>query len=107
MKCVVCGKEMEKSKYCGNICSDECFHNDYWGSKVKDKDKDNMVRIKGEHYYIGEEDSKSSFRGFSGMKYKIKFFDGREVISTNLWYNGEIPDNFKELLPDNAEFMNQ
>ena len=46
-----------------------------------------------------------TIRGFSGRKHVIKFFDGREIVSTNLWYNGEIPESHRELLPNNAEFI--
>lgn len=61
----------------------------------------NFTIVKGSHYTIGDENSTSS-RGFAGAKVRIKFFDGREVISTNLWHNGTIPEEYKELFEDNA-----
>lgn len=108
MNCVICDKEIEESCYSHKvICGDKCFYIDFWNDKVKIKDDKQTVRIDGKHYHIGEENSKSSFRGFGGDKCIIKFFDGREIVSTNLWHNGEIPDDFKVLLPDNAEFVKE
>ena len=48
-----------------------------------------------------------TIRGFSGRKHIIRFFDGREIVNTNLWYNGEIPKSHRKLLPDNAEFIRE
>lgn len=108
MKCIICDKEIEKSSYSHKIiCSRECFHIDFWNDNVAIKDDLKVVRIKGEQYYIGKEDSRSPFRGFGGRKNIIKFFDGREVNTTNLWFNGKIPEDYKELLPDNAEFVRE
>jgi hypothetical protein len=80
---------------------------DFWQSKVEIKDNPNVVRINGVHYFIGDEGSKSSFRGFDGEKFRIKFNDGREVETTNLWYNGSIPKNYLKELPDNAIFIKE
>lgn len=106
MKCIICGKEIEKSKYTNAIlCSSKCFDIHYWNEKVEVKDNPRIARINGEQYYIDDENSTSSFRGFGGAKSKIRFFDGREITTTNLWYNGKIPDSHIELLPNNAEFI--
>ena len=106
MKCVICNKEIEKSSFSHKIiCSDECFYIDFWNDKVQGKNDINVVRIKGEQYYIGKENNDGNkFKGFGGHKSVIKFFDGREVVTTNLWHNGVIPEDFRERLPDNAEF---
>ena len=106
MKCIICGKEIQESSYSHKvICGDECFYIDFWNDKIEIKDDTQTARIDGKHYHIGNENSRSSFRGFGGSKNVIKFFDGREVITTNLWHNGTIPESHKELLPDNAEFI--
>ena len=104
MKCQVCGKEIDKSKYSnGIICSPECFERNFWLEKIRNKDQ--YIIVNNEIYAIGEEDSKSIFRGFGGANYIIKFFDGAEVSTTNLWYCGEIPEEFRDQLPDNAVFI--
>lgn len=106
MNCIVCNKEIEESNYTNEIlCSCKCFSINFWNGKVKAKDDPNIVRIKGNQYYIKNEDSKSPFRGYCGSLFKIRFFDGREIVTTNLWYNGEIPMSHREMLPDNAEFV--
>ena len=102
MKCEICGKEIEKSRYSHKvICSDKCFDEDFWLDKIKDKDE--YIRIDGVCYHLGNE--KDMFRGFGGSQFKIKFFDGREITSTNLWHNGDIPEKYKGELCDNAEFI--
>lgn len=84
-----------------------CFSCYFWlgiAFKVLPDDK-NSVRVEGHHYYINPEDIGTDVkwcRGHGGRKYIIKFNDGREVISTNLWHQGEIPPHFAEILPDNA-----
>lgn len=106
MKCEVCGKEIERSSYSDSVlCSSECFHDHYWMQRVNRQDVPTQVVVNGCVYQIGDENSSSSFRGFDGRKFEIEFFDGRRVVTTNLWYNGEIPEKFRELLPDNAKFI--
>jgi len=106
MNCIICNKEIKESEFTNAIlCSSECFLINHWNEMVEIKDNLNIARINGEQYYIGEETSNKTFRGFSGRKHIIRFFDGREIISTNLWYNGEIPESHRKLLPDNAEFV--
>jgi hypothetical protein len=45
------------------------------------------------------------WKGFGGRKFIILFEDGRKVITTNLWSQGEIPKSFREDLPNNAKFI--
>ena len=105
-KCVICGKEIERSQYTNKvICSSECYEVDFWNDMLLIKDDPNTVRIDGTHYIIGYEKQDGGFRGFCGRKFKIEFFDGRIIDTTNLWYQGEIKEGYKELLPDNAKFI--
>jgi hypothetical protein len=39
-----------------------------------------------------------------GENHLIDFFDGRHIVTHNLWYQGEIPDHFLSRLPDNARW---
>ena len=105
LECEICGKQIEKSQYYDNvICSSECFTKHYWMERVKNRDSKRQVIAKGVVYQIGDENDISSFRGFSGAKFVIHFFDKRKVFTSNLWHNGTVPDEFRGLLPDNAEF---
>ena len=107
MKCIICGKEIEKSKFRNAaLCSDKCFKIHFWNEQAKVKDDPRIVRINGHQYRISDEKGKRPFRGFGGTEFKIRFFDGREITTTNLFHNGEIPDTHRKLLPDNAEFVN-
>jgi len=109
VKCRICDKDFVKEKYGGeykDICSSECFNDAFWLEKIKDKDI--ITIIDGESYYIDDEKSNSSFRGFSGQKFIIKYIDGdkkdKVIVTTNLWYNGVIPEKFRDKLKNNAIF---
>jgi hypothetical protein len=84
-----------------NICF-TCMH---WMEKIEIKDKPTTVRVNHMHYKIEPDDPKAYFKGFGGAEFKIRFHDGREVVTHNLWYQGEIPERFWDRLPDNAVFI--
>lgn len=77
-----------------------CFHCLFWTEFVWAKDDPKNVRWRHHHYTIGEEDAKGE-RGNYGRKYAV-YFQGRRVITTNLWHQGEIPERFWDRLPDNC-----
>ena len=107
MICEICGERIEKSMFSGGIyCSKQCFHAKYWLERVMNKDSKTQVVIDNTVYQIDREDSSSCFRGFDGRTFYIKFNDGRIVKTTNLWHNGTVPEAFRELLPDNAQWSN-
>jgi hypothetical protein len=83
-----------------------CFYCNCWIDRLPMRDEARVARIGGYHYVIGKEDPNIPLRnrGSAGQKYVIHFFDGREVTTTNLWHQGEIPAHFRERLPDNAEW---
>lgn len=109
--CVICGKE-EILRWTSN---DElrkhkmCFNCNFWREYVEKVNDDHCVRIDGKHYYYHQDEPRSSnnFKGFGGNKFYIKFFDGRDIITHNLWHQGDIPDYWKDKLPDNAEFSDR
>lgn len=109
MICKICGKEFTKLAYSGeykDICCSECFHIEFWNQIISDKGNPNRAFINHIAYYIGPEESNSPFRGFSGHKFTIRFFDDDSVVTTtNLWDNGDIPEKYWDYLPDNAEFI--
>ena len=105
MKCEICGKEIEKSNYYRMILcnNDSCYHKFYWMEKVKNKDK--VAIINNNCYTIGDEEHTGCDRGFDGAKFTIRFNDGRIVQTTNLWDNGKVPEEFRDLLQNNAVFI--
>ena len=118
-KCRICGDEFDKSVYGKyvDLCErKECFHKAFWNRALQlylDGDKTengNLVaRIDGHHYIIGDEDDSPSLRGFAGREFNIVFIYGphkdKKVTTTNLWYSGEIPEEYASVLVDNAIFI--
>ena len=106
MKCVICGREIEKSQYSNAVlCSGACFYKHFWNKIVAEKDK--HIIINGECYCDGgnvENPNDVGFLGCSGRRFWIRFFDGREITTNNLWYQGKVPDDFLNELPNTAEF---
>jgi hypothetical protein len=88
---------------------DQDFLYRFWTEKVQIANDPRVARIDGKHYIIGDENDPSYFRGFGGSRFTIKFFDGpnagKTITTTNLWYQGMIPDDFRDELPNNAEFL--
>ena len=79
---------------------------DYWPARVRFRNEPYSIRIDGVQYILGDEEPNNSrFRGFGGRLFKIRFHDDREISTTNLWYNGKIPEEYKKELWDNAVFI--
>lgn len=106
MKCPICGKEYnEDSSYIEK--HGQCFSCKFWSEKILQdsvSEPHRVAIIDGTHYFIDDEDSESEFRGFGGSKFHIIFNDGVEVITTNLWCQGDIPEFWRPHFPDNAKF---
>lgn len=87
-----------------------CFSCCFWWEKVEwradnDTHKGHRVaRIKNNHYVIYP-DTPAGPQGFGGHEHVIRFHDGTEITTRNLWHQGEIPKRFREHLPNNADFV--
>lgn len=102
MKCIVCGKEIEKSCYMDVIlCSSfDCFLTNFWDNCLDDS----ALIIDGECYHDGGKSSrKNRDLGFGGRICKIKKKNGEIIETNNLWYNGKVPK--ERNIEDNAEFI--
>lgn len=112
MKCKICGKEETPENYYDKaklIKHQLCFTCNFWRERLEEDSKlppHTACMIDGTHYIIGNENSKSSFRGFDGHRFQIEFNDGTKVITTNLWCQGEPKGYWKDKFPDNARFEN-
>jgi hypothetical protein len=84
-----------------------CFTCNFW-DEIVESIGDYFI-INGNSYCDGGRDAKTpaSWRGFGGRKHKIKCNDGRIVESVDLWTQGPVPENFKNKLKDNAEFIRE
>ena len=103
--CETCGKKFVKNLSKDSYHGGNCFDCSFWLQKVELPDdlKERQIIINSEHYMIGDDDS--LFRGFGGRRYDIAFFNGKQIKTNNLWYQGEIPSRFQGLLPNNAVFV--
>lgn len=68
----------------------------------------NQLIIDSKAYYIGDENTSNVMRGFDGQLFFIKIttdYSEQIIKTTNLWYQGELPEAWKKLMPDNAKFI--
>lgn len=76
-----------------------------WGLK-NDKPRP-VIRCKGIHYTIGPESTSYTNRGLlghGGHRFRFRMLDTGDIITShNVWNQGRIPVEYRELLPDNAE----
>ena len=113
IKCRICGKtdNLDRWAECNETKIMErenvCFHCAFWLEKIATTNE-NTVVVNGTRYTIGKEDPNLLFKGFGGARFDIEFFDGRKVVSHNLWCQGNIPEEFRSYpeLQDNARFVN-
>ncbi len=103
--CPSCGKCYTRRHTPESYIGNNCFECSFWLGKTDYPDyiKEHQVIINGEHFMLGE--TEGPFRGFGGRRFKIQFFDGRIIETTNLWGQGPIPELFRHMLPDNAVFL--
>ena len=109
MECPICGKRLgTDSLYSSDERSmkehGECFECSLWRERLPLVGNPDVAIIDGTFYTIGDENDPSPFRGFGGDKFVIKFKDGREVTTTNLWCGGDISEAWKPKFPNNADF---
>lgn len=78
-----------------------CRRCHYWHEAIALAADPRSVRVRGVHWFIGAEDERGT-RGFGGRRFRVRFLDGREALTSNLWHQGEIPARFRDRLPDNA-----
>lgn len=109
--CVECGGTFGTT-YCEPcrtqlITGHICFHCQFWRERLAEKDEPGTVRAEGQHYQFDTKQPMTSsgrWNGFGGREFDIRFHDGRQFKTNNLWSQGVIPARFRERLPDNATF---
>lgn len=107
--CVECGKE-ETRRYLGDRMRAKrlCFSCNFWMRHVNNAEHPMSTRIDNYHYLIGTEPERpGSLHGFGGREFTIIFNDGKVVVTHNLWSQGEIPERFRDRLPNNAKFSQE
>lgn len=106
--CRICGKQFSSSVYGHiNVCGMECHRKLFWLEIIAERDK--HIVIDGECYYLDRNNlnghDRAGFKGFSGKLFRIKFNNGEIIETTNLWYNGKVPEEFRGYLNDEAVFV--
>jgi hypothetical protein len=96
------------------------FIREFWDQKVewanngdkttphgRDKGGHQVVRIGGHHYVISPDPTDhrpGQGDGHGGREFHIRLFGQDKVIVThNMWAQGKIPEEYRAILPDNAE----
>lgn len=106
MTCIVCGKKFDGKIYYGeysDCCCSKCFTKKFWNDIVTEKDE--HIIVDGTCYAIPH-DAVNWFHGFGGRRFKIKMLDTGDVIETNnLWCQGKVPEEYRHLLPNTAQFV--
>lgn len=107
--CVHCGR-LFSTNYVEDVEARLLKHNrchtcDFWITLAEEK-ANNRVVVGGVHYQDGGQKSgPRDFLGFGGKKW-IYQREGEAVkVTNNMWFQGEIPERFRTLLPDNARFL--
>lgn len=86
-----------------NICH-SCYH---WSEQSQMVGRKRII-VNGTKYAVADEaiGSTSIFKGHGGRKFKIQIIETGEIIITdNLWCQGDIPNHFRDIMPDNAVFL--
>lgn len=112
-RCVECGEILELN-YCEPYKTaiqtvETCFNCLFWVGYVETQGNPTHAIIGGRHFVISPDQPKGyrGFLGHGGAEFTIKFHDGREVVSRNLWAQGRVPEHFRGRLPDNAVFVSR
>lgn len=80
-----------------------CFDCAYW--RVAASKKHDTV-IDGRIYSVGDvkKPPNSPYSGMAGRRFDIEYFDGRKVTTHDLWAGGEVPERYRQQIPDTASF---
>jgi len=106
--CGICGEADSPDNWLGNVLEEDlCFSCSFWVRHIYEYRNGKKVVIDGNMYSVGVEvRERFAFKGFGGRQFEIQMKDsGKSFITSNLWHNGQVPDRFREKLPDNAVFI--
>lgn len=78
----------------------------FWDEKIRWKLEGNKDVVIANHvHYMVRRDGEGimgGLLGYGGRRWLIKWQDGREMVTHNLWCQGPIPEEYWDQLPDNA-----
>lgn len=112
-KCNLCHREDDLDGYIVNNAITQimqerqvCFQCAFWMDKIAHPCEG--TEIIGGHYYIVYPFVKrpeNVLKGSYGKEFYIRKFDGTLLKSNNVWYQGEIPEHFRDQYPNTANFL--
>lgn len=89
-----------------------CYHCAFWIRMYEQHKNDpNWLIIDGTSYIANPfvpntNNMTRRFMGFGGRTMEAIKNSGEKVISNDWWYQGEIPECFRDIMPDNAKWDN-
>lgn len=79
------------------------LNNKFWEDQLSNRT--NAVVIDGDHYRIGDENAPEWSKGMGGDEFRILVHKTKKlIITTNLWHQGTIPEEYLKKLPNDASF---
>lgn len=83
-----------------------CFNCAFWQDRIDTPPYSHEV-IGGKYYIVNPSVRRpiNRIKGGRGMEYYIRRNDGTLIKTNNLWFQGEIPKQFRDRLPDTARFI--
>lgn len=81
-----------------------CFTCAYWRVAVARK---HDTVIAGRIYSVGDvkKPPNQPHAGMAGRRFDIEYFDGRVVTTHDLWSGSEVPERYRQRIPDTARFL--
>lgn len=80
-----------------------CFTCAFWRVAISKK---NDTVIEGRIYSVGDpKRPPGPHNGMAGRRFDIEYFDGRRVTTHDLWSGSEVPERYRQQIPDTARFL--
>ena len=104
--CADCGASA-KNSYMEPIASrmlahKRCFTCDFWEDRCAQK----HATVIDHCTYSPGNNTSGRDRGMAGRRFDIEYFaDGRRVTTYDLWSGGEIPERYRDRIPNTARFL--
>ncbi|NDV63966.1 hypothetical protein [Bacteroides sp. 224] len=84
-----------------------CFKCAFWLDKIENPNPNREI-IDGQHCtFHPSQNERSYFQGCGGREFYILRNDKSLAMSNNVWFQGKIPDRFRESLPNTAQFISK
>lgn len=106
--CLICAKEgCNDANHYVLTNQNICFNCHYWQGIVADKNR--LLIIDGSVYSdSGWSNDNNKYLGFGGRIFNYRRLPGGQPVKTNnLWNGTPIPEIWRDLLPDNAEWTDR